>query len=223
MRIVFCNIAWMKYYRGILGSGEDKPIAGGNYTRNAKEFHEKYNFHSVKLKKGDLVSKAGEYCLGYIEAKTSGSAKNHLYLERIPGCEFLEDETVAEDVLVVFCATHPDHKFTTIVGWYQHAKVFRDYQSIMLKSPVDGEEYQQFFNVLAKKEDCVLLPMRERSRKAIWGVPRQQTGASYGFSRSSVWYPQNKEDNSNLAAFLERIAKQIKEYEEENWMNKVIQ
>lgn len=223
MRIVFCNIAWMKYYRGILGNGEDKPISGGSYARNSKETHEKYNFYSVQLKKGNLVDKAGGYCLGYMEAKTSGNAKNHLYLERIPGCELMEGETVAEDVLVVFCATHPDHKFTTVVGWYQHAKVFREYQSMVLKSPVDGEEYLQTFNVLAKKEDCVLLPMKERSRKAIWGVPRQQSGASYGFSRANVWYPQNKDDNSNLTTYLERLAKQIKSYEEENWMDKVIE
>lgn len=27
-----------------------------------------------------------------------------------------------EDVLVVYCAKHSAHNFTTIVGWYKHAK-----------------------------------------------------------------------------------------------------
>ncbi len=31
-------------------------------------------------------------------------------------------------MLVVYCAKHPAHKFTTVVGWYKHATVFRHYQ-----------------------------------------------------------------------------------------------
>ncbi len=222
MRIVFCNIAWMKYYRGILDNGIDVPVTGGTYARRTNDVLERYNFIGTKLKKGDIVNKAGNYCLGYMEVKASGNSKNQLNIDKIPGCELLGDECVAENILVVFCATHPDHKFTTVVGWYENATVYRDYQSIYMKSE-DGEEYEQLFNAVATVEDCVLLPMRERSRKAVWGVPRQQLGASYGFSRSNVWYPQNKDDNMNLASFLNRMVKQIKEYSDENWMNKIIE
>ncbi len=222
MRIVFCNIAWMKYYRGILGNGVDEPVAGGTYVRRTKDAMEQYNFCGTNLKKGDIVSEDGQYCLGYMEVKAPGNSKNLLSIEMIPGCELLKNESIAEDVLVVFCATHPDHKFTTVVGWYEHARVFREYQSLILKSPMDGEENEQLFNTVAKIEDCVLLPMRERSRKAVWGVPRLQTGASYGFSRPNVWYPQMNEDNMNLATFLNRMAVQMKHYEGENWINKVL-
>ena len=223
MRIVFCNIAWMKYYRGILGNGEDEPVSGGTYVRRTKDAQEKYNFTGTKLKKGDIVNKAGDYCIGYMDVKAPGNSKNQLYIGKIPGCELLENENAVEDVLVVFCATHPVHKFTTVVGWYQHAKVFKDYQAMYLKSSFDGEEYEQLFNAVAKVEDCVLLPLSERSRKAVWGVPRQQAGASYGFTRSGIWYPQNKEDNINLAIFLNRMVKQIQGYEDENWMDKIIE
>ncbi len=222
MRMVFCNIAWMKYYKGMLSNGADEPFTSGTYVRKSKDALEKYNFSSTKLKKGPIVSKGGEYCLGYMEAKSTGNSKGQMQLEKIPGCELLEKEDIVEDVLVVFCATHPDHRFTTVVGWYEHAKVFRDCQSIALKSPVDGVEYEQLFHVVAKAEDCVLLPMRERSRKAIWGVPRQQTGASYGFTRFNVWYPQNTDDNLNLTAFVNRMAKQIHSYEDENWLTKTV-
>lgn len=223
MRMVFCNIAWMKYYRGIMANGVDEPFTSGAYARKTKDALEKYNFSSMKLKKGNLVDKAGKYCLGYLEAKTPGSSKNQLYLEKVPGCELLDQEEVVEDVLVVFCATHPDHKFTTVVGWYKHSKLFRGYQSMEAKPSSDEEESERLFNAVAKEEDCVLLPMRERSRKAVWGVPKQQAGASYGFGRASVWYPQNRDDNPNLAAFIKKISKQINEYEDENWMNKVIE
>lgn len=222
MRIVFCNIAWMKYYRGILDNGVDEPVAGGTYVRRTKDALEQYNFISTKLNKGDIVEKTGEYCLGYMETKATGNSKNLLYIERIPGCELLDKEEKAEDVLVVFCATHPDHKFTTVVGWYEHATVYREYQSIYVKSSTEGEDYEQPFNVVAKAEDCVLLPMRERSRKALWGVPRQQAGASYGFGRANIWYPQNSEDNPNLTLFLNRIVQQIKDYGDENWMYKIL-
>lgn len=223
MRLVFCNIAWMKYYRGILDNGGDEPIIGGAYGRRSKDIPEQYNFISTKLKARDIVSEAGQYCLGYMETKASGNSKNQLFINKIPGCELLENESVADDVLVVFCANHPDHKFTTVVGWYEHATVYQQYQSIYLKSSSDGEDYEQLFNAVAKEENCVLLPMKERSRKAVWGVPRQQAGASYGFSRANIWYPQNKDDNPNLTSFLNRMVKQIKEYSDENWMFKMIE
>lgn len=48
-------------------------------------------------------------------------------IENIAGCELLKKEESVDDVLVVYCAKHPAHKFTTVVGWYKHATVFRHY------------------------------------------------------------------------------------------------
>lgn len=43
MRILFCNIAWMNYYKGIVW-GKDEPQNGGSYVKETLDAHEKYNF-----------------------------------------------------------------------------------------------------------------------------------------------------------------------------------
>lgn len=49
MRILFCNIAWMDYYKGIV-PGKDEPKNGGSYVKDTKDAHEKYNFKPELLK-----------------------------------------------------------------------------------------------------------------------------------------------------------------------------
>ena len=51
MRILFCNIAWMNYYKGIIW-GKDEPQNGGSYVKETLDAHEKYNFEAVTLKIG---------------------------------------------------------------------------------------------------------------------------------------------------------------------------
>ena len=41
MRILFCNIAWMKEYRGN-EDGKDTPLNGGSYVDETGDAHEKY-------------------------------------------------------------------------------------------------------------------------------------------------------------------------------------
>ena len=84
-------------------------------------------------------------------------------IENIAGCELLKKEESVDDVLVVYCAKHPAHKFTTVVGWYKHATVFRHYQEAVF-----APEDIQFYNAMAKSSDCVLLPAGIRSRKVQW-------------------------------------------------------
>ena len=84
-------------------------------------------------------------------------------------------------MLVVYCAKHPAHKFTTVVGWYKHATVFRHYQEAVF-APDDI----QYYNVIANSSDCVLLPAGIRSRKVQWEVPRKSNGWAYGFGRAII-------------------------------------
>ena len=46
MRVLFCNIAWMNYYKGIV-EGKDIPQNGGSYVKEQKNAHEAYNFEAV--------------------------------------------------------------------------------------------------------------------------------------------------------------------------------
>ena len=204
MRILFCNIAWMKEYRGN-EDGNDTPLNGGSYVDETGDAHEKYNFFPIHFE-GDEDS----YCLGFFETKShNGKDVNQMHIENIAGCEFCKKEESVEDVLVVYCTKHPAHNFTTVVGWYKHATVFRHYQEIEF-----GEGDFQSYNAIAKTKDCVLLPTSARSKILQWKVPRKTGGCAYGFGRANVWYAS--EDDKRLKEFLERLSSQIESYSGEN-------
>ena len=74
-------------------------------------------------------------CLLYT---SNGKDVNQMRIENIAGCELLKKEESVDDVLVVYCAKHPAHKITTVVGWYKHATVFRHYQEAVF----DPEDIQ---------------------------------------------------------------------------------
>ena len=208
MRILFCNIAWMKEYRGN-EDGKDTPLNGGSYVDETGDAHEKYNFTPV-----NMAGKEGLYCLGFFETKShNGKDVNQMRIENIAGCELLKKEEAVDDVLVVYCAKHPAHKFTTVIGWYKHAAVYRHYQEAVF-----APEDIQYYNAIAKSSDCVLLPTGTRARKVQWEVPRKSSGWAYGFGRANVWYAS--EEDSRLQDYLARLEKQINEYDGENWIEK---
>ena len=47
MRILFCKIAHMKYYKGICNN--DKPYNGGDYVKKTGKANEQYNFAPVSV------------------------------------------------------------------------------------------------------------------------------------------------------------------------------
>ena len=86
MRILFCNIAWMKEYRGN-EDGKDTPLNGGSYVDETGDAHEKYNFTPVNME-----GREGLYCLGFFETKShNGKDVNQMRIENIAGCELLKD------------------------------------------------------------------------------------------------------------------------------------
>ena len=161
-----------------------------------------------------MEGKEGLYCLGFFETKShNGKDVNQMRIENIAGCELLKKEESVDDVLVVYCAKHPAYKFTTVVGWYKHATVYRHYQEAVF-----APEDIQYYNAIANSSDCVLLPAGIRSRKVQWEVPRKSNGWAYGFGRANVWYAS--EEDSRLQDYLTRLVKQIDEYDGENWIDK---
>ena len=204
MRILFSNIAWMKEYRGN-EDGNDTPLNGGSYVDETGDAHEKYNFFPIHFE-----GEEDSYCLGFFETKShNGKDVNQMHIENIAGCELCKKEESVEDVLVVYCAKHPAHNFTTVVGWYKHATVFRHYQELEF-----GEGDFQSYNAIAKTKDCVLLPTSARSKILQWKVPRKTGGCAYGFGRANVWYAS--EDDKGLKEFLEWLSSQIESYSGEN-------
>lgn len=83
MRVLFCNIAWMNYYKGNV-NGNDQSQNGGSYVLKKGNAHEKYNFSSVLLSKNNTIYADGEYCLGFVETKsTNGKSRNQLNIEKM--------------------------------------------------------------------------------------------------------------------------------------------
>ena len=203
MRILFCKISWMKFYKGVY-PGLDEPKNGGSYVKEHGEGHECYNF--------DLVtdSDGSEWYLGFVETKsTRANKRNELHLEKIEGCEMLKEEPFVDDVLVVWCAT--GDRDTSIVGWYNHATVFRRYEETEFDNG-----YIQSYNILAKKEDCTLLPWIDRTERR-WEA-RVAKKHGFGFGQSMVWYAQ--EDNAH--PYLEKLIEQITSYKGENWIDRSV-
>ena len=212
MRILFCNIAWLKYYKG-LGQGEVVPNTGGSYVKQYGSGNEVFNFLPVDLCFADRSLPDGKYCLGFVMTNSQGeNGLSQLHIERIEGCQACAKEEFVDNVLVVYCAAHPAYGHTAVVGWYRDALVYRRHQCAEFD---DGE---QWFNALARAENCVLLPPSERARITKWKVPRRNSGAAFGFGRANVWFADEGEDNVYLQDFLKRLTGQITAYAGENWL-----
>lgn len=206
----------MDYYKGIV-LGIDEPQNGGSFVKETNDAHEKYNFEAVELHYEDGAFPDGEYCLGFVETKSTKGGRNQLHIEKIEGCQLLGKENEVEDVLVIYCAKHPYHSFTTVVGWYKHATVYRNYCIQEIPSEDGGEVYEQWYNAIALKENCVLLPRTAR-RITEWNVPRRQSGAAYGFGQANVWFAE--EEHHLLKDYLDRLIEKIMNYTGENWIDK---
>lgn len=202
MKILFCKISSMKYYKG--ASENDKPYNGGSFVDENGYGHEQYNFDPIEFKNG-------QYCLGFVETKNTSKHKtNDLHIEKISGCDMMKDEDYVKDILVIWCAT-TDLNETSVMGWYKNATVYRTYQEVDFDNG-----YIQCYNVLAKKENCVLLPKGARHKK-IWDAPTSKK-CSYGFGQSMVWYA-NEEKAKN---YINKLKEQIDQYYGDNWIDKSV-
>lgn len=217
MRILFCNISYMKYYKGICD--KDKAYGGGAFVAENGYGHEEFNFKPEFIDFKDKDIPSGDYCLGFFETKSSnGDKANELHIERIEGCHAGAEEV--GDVLTIFCAPREFQNYTTVVGWYKNSTVYRHYQDCVFPSQnEDEEDYVQYYNILAKAEDVTLLPASARTRD-LWNVPRRGTGASYGLGRANVWFAEGREEQPLLDAYLKKLVDQIDNYRGENWLNK---
>jgi len=167
----------MRDYRGFKNN---KILKGGGYVRDEGYGHEMFNFQPFK---GRIY--------GYV--RPTGDA-GHINLERIggnPGTAKLVD------VLVIWTASSP-HGGTRVVGWFNHATVYRGYQG----SPHDPKRrYKRKaigYYASAKQRDGMLLPPSSR----VIHVPRGKGG----IGQSNIWYG----DNSNGRSLIKRVEEFIR-------------
>ena len=158
MKILFANIGWMIHYRG--NNAKDQIVGGGSYRNDDK--HEAYNFLPINGK-----------CYGYVQPVKWGE----INLGRIDKDGI--NQNALKDVLVIWIAKHPGAGGTYIIGWYKNAKVFRSFKE---SNAVERNKYG--YNVVAKKEDCTLIPIDQRT----FLVPRAKIKGKGFLGQSNVWY-----------------------------------
>lgn len=142
MKILFCKIIPMKYYKGI--SEDDRPDNSYVPEPQSKNTGEQYNFKPVIEKDGRIC------CHGYFE--------NHGRKVILENFDKSADSKSIENVLVIWCAKYNDFG-NVIVGWYKNATVYRCLQ----KNP-------DWHYTIADIENCVLLPEKIRKTKE-WKLP----------------------------------------------------
>lgn len=194
-----------------------KCVLAYKYVAENNDCAEKYNFMPL------YIENEGEYCFGFVETKATRGKQNQLKLENIYDCENCGKEDKVDDVLVVFCALNPygGVKGTcAVVGWYKNATVYR-YCNELDVTDNNDDVYEQYYNIKAKKSDCVLLPDTKRGRIE-WVVPRNKDGKGYGFGQANVWYGKSEKKEVEVKNFINKLTKSIEEYDGENWVDKEI-
>ena len=200
MRVLFCNIASMRFYQGII-PGVDEPVGGGSWVKKEHNAGESNNFRKITFFSED--GKINSYCFGVFVQKT---ASLNLHIERIEGCKLMKNEPSVDGVLVVWCAA------SRVVGWYKNATVYR-YDHEERYTEDSGNSVYLFYNVEANAEDCVLLPEKTR-RNLQWYVPHvNKEGATFGFGQANVWYAQDE----SARDYVKKMTKQIFKYSGDNW------
>ena len=158
--MVFLNTAWMERYEGL--KGNDKEIhGGGSYVNKNGYGYEIFNFKKIEGK-----------VYGYAQSRGVNN------LQRLGANK--EDEFI-EDVLVIFTATHKKGG-TYIVGWYENATFYKDYQPTKLKERKFRNKYIGYYAV-ADSENSTLLSIDER-----FSFPRIPRRIKGGMGQSNVWY-----------------------------------
>ncbi len=211
MKVLFCNIAWMKWYKGYRNN--DIPVNGGSYVKETQQGGENDNFWplvndcpAIEWDDGTEVNlPQGDICLGFVETGHMNGESRQLCIDKIQDCSGYKSAPFLKDVLVVFCATRIGDKHPVVVGWYNHAIVLRNYVEYGME---DGSVLWK--NIICKAEDAVLLPVNERK----WRVPRAAK-EKYGFGRSNIWYADYNQ-SEKVKPWVEDIYDKITKYDGEN-------
>ncbi len=126
-RILFCNIAYMKHYKGI--TEDDIPMNGGSYIETESDAGEKYNF--LPGSDGYLRGFAEP---GFTKGGFKGGKQKQIRIERID--DSAKGKDYLNNVTVIMCAYSPELQKTVIVGYYERATVYRS----VIKEQFKGAE-----------------------------------------------------------------------------------
>ena len=182
-KIIFCNIAWMKNYRGI--TEDDKPVNGGKFVNENGTGYECYNFFPVN-----------HFCYGYFRPPGQ-----QLSLERID--KNIGKSEVVHDVTVVWVANRK------IVGWYDNAEVFKYWQSF--NEPEFDKNHEWWDHWCKAREENVHLVSPGERIFSVPSAATNGTGK--GMGQSNIWYADSEWAKENFLPAVEKYLKiQRKKY-----------
>lgn len=177
MPLLFCNIAWMREYRGHRGRN-DQPQRGGRWVEENETAHECCNF----LPHRGVV-------FGHVE-----SLNTTINIERLGA---LNGANRVEGIDVIWVATHDDGG-RRVVGWYRNATVYRDRVYFNNnRGPTAQHRRDEItdYRISASEVDIYLIP--EYNRNICLG-----RGKGW-FGRKPWWYADNP--NDDVEEFLSNI------------------
>ena len=179
--ILFCNIAYMKYYDFDLH--EETPRHGGKYVALTGDALEKNNFHKCDDDKfrGFVETK-------YRDGYESGQRPNKIRLENFNPSYISQDKI--NGVTVIFCAKSDLLNKHVIVGWYRNATVYRD--------RCNYKERQ--YNLECDINDAYLLDETDRT----FTVPRAAR-EDFGIGTSNLWYAKEERATEWLCSVREYV------------------
>ena len=101
---------------------------------------------------------------------------------------FKESEFIP-DVRVVFISKGPNNERNVVVGWYDHAKVYRKRQAAS----------EQFgYNIECASADAHLIPEEERT----FEYPKKNEDGTFNFGQSNISYPRLFKQEATLSLVL---------------------
>lgn len=193
VKVLFARVGFMKFYQGPK-PGDEKPIGGGSFNTD-KIGHEAYNFLNIE---GIMY--------GYFQPHMKPPYE--INLARIDkNCT----GDKIENVLVIWFATNPIGKGQVVVGWNNNATVFRSIQDTN-KLPL-RENYS--YNIKARAEDCVLLPISKRKFPVGHNIESEKKGKP---GQANAFYVldnqgQVKDFKDPRNAWIPKLINYIKQYD----------
>ncbi|NLZ80374.1 MAG: hypothetical protein GX913_00995 [Clostridiales bacterium] len=203
MRIVFFNISYMNFY---MGKENDEMVGSFRYVKEKGDGGEKHNF-------APLLVDGKEVLYGFVEPGfTKGGfekgRQRQMCIQKIKDAGNPGEKV--DNVLVIWCAKLPKTNRSIIVGWYKNATVYRSLNLLPYQEDTDRGllEFGYWYNVVADKTDCVLLPIEERKKDKWIAYRKKQNPNNFGFGQSNMWYAREE----SAQEYVSNIIMQVEEY-----------
>ncbi len=196
VKILFCNIGWMKKYDGERDD-DRRPEGGGSHNKENVGF-EICNFSEIE-----------DHVYGYVQTHGDGDDNidiedTSLNLKRITGENEDKEKEYVSGVTVVWTArrqTSADR--TVIVGWYNNATVYHHPQPITSPTQLQKDNNIFYYKISALASDAILLLPEERdfriNKEKIFIV---RTNTRYAYTEALEVDPEHKNTISDVIQYI---------------------